>query len=470
MKILFINPPTNVSMVKEGRCMQRKGAWTAVWAPITLATSAALLRDSGFDVRIIDCSVEVLTLEEVCDICRQYKPDLVIINTATPSIESDLNFAAVVKDLNLGEIKVAAIGIHVSVLAEECLKMQSRLDFVVRGEAEFTLKELAEALRSKGEISKVKGVSYHYGDKITHNPDADFPDDLDSLPFPAWDLIDINKYRLPFKDKPFLLVSTGKGCPYNCIFCCTKPYYGSKLRLRSPARVVDEIEWAGDKFNVKDFLFWTESFTLNKEYAISICNEIISRGLSVDWVCNSRVDAVSPDLLKTLKKAGCWMIGYGIESGDQAILDMAKKNTTLKQIEQAIRWTKDVGIEVTAHTIFGLPGETRLSIDKTMKFLKKMDVDFAQIYCAVPFPGSSLFDLAKRNNWILNKDWMFFEQNFSVLDIGSINADAVMSLRKKALIGFYFRPRPIFKTIRRIRSFKDLKVFLNMLREFISWI
>jgi len=470
MKILFINPPTNVSMVKEGRCMQRKGAWTAVWAPITLAISAAMLRDSGFDVRIIDCSVEILTLKEVCDICKQYKPDLVIINTATPSIESDLNFAAVVKDLNLGEIKVAVIGIHVSVLAEECLKMQSKLDFVVRGEVEFTLKELAEALRSKREISKVKGISYHYGDKIMHNPDADFPDDLDSLPFPAWDLIDINKYRLPFKDKPFLLVSTGKGCPYNCIFCCTKPYYGSKLRLRSPARVVNEIEWVENKFNVKDFLFWTESFTLNKEYATAICNEIILRGLSVDWVCNSRVDAVSPELLKTLKKAGCWMIGYGIESGDQAILDMAKKNTTLKQIEQAIKWTKDAGIEVTAHTIFGLPGETKLSIDKTMKFLKKMDVDFAQIYCAVPFPGSALFDLAKRNNWILNKDWMFFEQNFSVLNIGSIDADAVMSLRKKALVGFYFRPRAIFQTIRRIKSFKDFKVFLNMLKEFISWI
>lgn len=470
MKAYLLNPPavSGVKMVREGRCMQRKGAWTTVWPPISLANIASVLREDGCWVFMNDCIVEDINEEQTLEIINGNKPDLVIINTATASIKHDLGIAGLIKQIDKN-IKTAAIGIHVSSLPEESLAMSSGLDFVIRGEPEITSRELARAIREKRDFASVDGISYRAGGRIINNKDRPFLEDLDELPFPAWDLVNLNNYLLPFTDRPFLLVTTSKGCPYACTFCPAEPYYGKAVRLRKPERVVDEIEWLRDKFGVKDFLVWTESVTLNKDFVHNFCNEIKRRNLKVSWVCNSRVDAVSLDILKTIKSAGCWMIGYGVESSSQEILDRAKKGINVQQIRDAIRWSKEVRLEITAHVIFGLPGETEKTAQATIAFIKELDVDFAQFYCVVPWPSTKIYKEAKEKGWLICDDWAFYEQNYSVMNTDTMRSETAVRYRKKAIRQFYFRPRIIFKTLRRIRNLKELKLFIGMLREFLTW-
>lgn len=470
-RVYLLNPPAakGVRIVREGRCMQREGAWTAVWTPISLALTASVLRQAGFEVSLNDCIVEELDFNHLKEKIREFKPHLVIINTGTPSIESDLYSSRVIKEVN-PDIKTAAIGIHVTALPEESLRMEPTLDFIIKGEPEFTIKELAETLKNRGDLSKIMGLCFREGDKYILTPPRPPIEDLDLLPFPAWDLIQRDKYIMPFTDRQFLLVATGRGCPYQCVFCADTAYYGHKLHLRRPKSIVDEMIWDREQFGISDFLFWSESFTINQKFAMEVAREIIKRGGGFRWVCNSRVDNVSPELLQAFKKAGCWMIGYGIEVGNQKILDLMNKKTTLQQAKDAVRWAKEAGLEVTGHCILGYPSETIENLRETIDFAIELDLDFAQFYCVVPFPGSKLFTLAKENNWICSWDWSRWEQNYSVLNTDTLTADQIMKMRHFAYRKFYLRPKMILKTLKKIQSFSQLKNFLSMTRDFLTWI
>lgn len=471
MKVFLINPPASggVKIVREGRCMQRQGAWTSTWPPITLALCGSILEKEDIQVKLTDCIIKNIDFNTLKEQIAQFSPDLIVLNTSTPSIESDLAIAELAKE-TLPEVKVAALGIHVSVLPEDCLNLSSYLDYCIRGEPEFIVKDLSLTLREGGSIKDILGLSYRADGKIIHNQDREFISNLDVLPFPAWHLIDTEDYRMPFKNVPFLLVATSRGCPYKCTFCADKAFYGTKLRLKSPKRIVEELEWVKETFGVSEFLFWSESFTINNNFVLGVCEEILSRGLKVSWVCNSRVDNVNLTLLRKIKEAGCWMIGYGIESGNQEVLDSVKKGTTLRQAQQAVKWAKEAGLEVTGHCVLGLPTETEETIKQTIDFSIELDLDFAQYYCAVPFPGSELYLKALEQNWINTTDWTKFEQNFAVLDLPNIKADKIMQLRRDAFKKFYLRKKIILKTLKRIKSFNQLKVFIRMTKDFLTWI
>jgi len=471
MRIYLVNPPApdGVKMVREGRCMQRKGAWTAVWAPISLATMGAILEKEGFQVKLSDCIVENIDFKKLKDTMRQWRPQLVIINTATPSIESDLKVAAVAKSVDR-RILTVAFGIHVTALPEETLKMAKDLDLVVRGEPEETVKEITVCLNRGGNFENIKGISFRKEGQIIHREDRALMQNLDQLPFPAWHLADISRYTLPFINKPFLLVDTGRGCPYLCAFCSAATYYGHQVRLRSVKNLVDELAYMKEEFKVDEFLFWTESFTLNKDYAKAVCQEIIKRNLKISFVCNSRVTGIDEELLGLLKKAGGWMIGYGVESGSQMILDRANKKTTLEEIRKAVKTAKEAGLEVTGHVIFGLPGETKETMAETLNFCLEIDLDFAQFYCAVPFPGSRFYQEALNNHWITDFSWPYFEQNFCVLNYPQLSPQEIMNFRRKAFRKFYLRPKMMIKALRKINSWGGLKYFLSMIKDFITWI
>lgn len=470
MRIYLVNPPADngIQMVREGRCMQRKGAWAAVWPPVTLSTMAGMLKRKGFTVKLSDCIVENITYQGLKDKIAEVRPDLVVINTATASIYSDLKCVKIVKSVSQ-QIKTIVFGLHVTVLPDEAFSLASELDYVIRGEAEFCLLELVSALKNRCDITEIKGLSYRDKHNIRHNADRGFDDNLNDLTMPAWEFINVNNYRLPLSGEPFLLVTTSKGCPHACLFCPAKPFYGRKLRFRNFSAVVDEMEYVKKKYGVKQFLIWSESFTENREYVFSLCNEIIRRKLDVSWVCNSRVDRVDIELLKIIKRAGCWMVGYGIESGVQEILDNTKKGITVGQIERAVDLAKKAGLEITAHVIFGLPGETIATGRRTIKWLKRLGLDFIQVYCVVPWPSSPLYDIAKKNNWLRTDDWRLFEQNHSIMDIETISSKEVESLRRRAFWEFYLSPGNIVRVLKKIRL-SNLKESIGMIREFISWI
>ena len=471
MKVYLVNPPASkgIKIVREGRCMQRKGAWTTVWPPITLATMAGILLKEGIEVKLDDCIVTDITYEKLNSKIAEFKPDLIVINTATVSIYSDLNCAKVAKEASPG-IKTVAFGLHVTVLPDEAFSFAPCLDYVIRGEPEFCLLELVRALRQGNNLTEIKGLSYRYNSKIQHNPNRGFVDDLNSYPFPAWELIDVNNYLLPLSGEPFLLVTTSKGCTHSCIFCPAKPFYGSQLRFRDPKVVVDEMAYVKDRFRVNQFLIWSESFTENRDYVIRFCGEIINRKLNIFWVCNSRVDKVDLEMLEMMKQSGCWMIGYGVESGVQEILNNVNKDITIEQIENAIHWAGIVGLEVTAHVTFGLPGETFDTGLKTINWLKRLNVNFAQVYCAVPWPSTPLYGIAQEKGWLTSKDWELYEQNHYILDMGTIAPKQVEYLRRIAMRKFYLSPKRIFHILRQINSFRKASLFLKTVKEFISWV
>ncbi len=469
MRVYLLNPPADggLNLVREGRCMQRTSTWTAVWAPISLATSAAILRDKGMEVRITDGSVEELTREQVSNIISDWKPDLVVINTATSSIEYDVGTASLVKNA-YPEAKTIVLGIHPSARPDDCFAIDENLDMAARGEPEYTIRDAALAMRDGSDLGNVLGLSWRSDGEIHHNEKRPFIEDLNALPYPAWDLIDTNYYRMPFSGNRFLLVGTARGCPYGCSYCTNKVYYGAKVRQRSPERIVDEMEWAGKEFGIYDFLFWSESFTTDQQNAIDTAREIIKRGLKVTWVCNSRVDTVSPELLRTIKEAGCFMIGFGIECGNQDVLDSIKKGATLQDAIQAVRMAHDAGLEVTGHCVLGLPGETKETMNQTVEFAKFLKIDYAQFYCAVAFPGSRLFDQCNENGWLDTLDWKRYEQNFSVITTPRLESKEVTKARERAVMRYYSQPRLVLHNLNKIRSGSDVVYFAKTLKNYLT--
>jgi radical SAM superfamily enzyme YgiQ (UPF0313 family) len=471
MKVLLLNPPTleNTGFIREGRCTQEMGVWTTIWPPLSLAQTASLLRKTGIGVKLHDCGVEGIGLEKLEEITKDYAPDIVVLSVATPTIESDLKVVTRIKKIR-PEVLTCIFGTHPTVLPDECFALSPELDVVIRGEPEISLEDLVSTISRSAPLSEVKGITFRSGDRVIHNPPRPFLEDLDALGPPAWDLVDKDKYRLPFTGEKFLLFAPSRGCPYLCTFCTASVYYGKKVRKRSPKKVVDELEWVISEHGVRNFLAWSETFTVNRQYVLDIAGELISRNLDIRWVCNSRVDTVDRELLDTLRRAGCWMMSYGIESASQGILDRAGKKTTPQQAERAVEMARDARLEVTGHFILGLPGETKESIKDTIKFARDLDLDFAQFYCAVPFPGSQLFAEAQKNKWINTNDWARFEQHSSALNTKNLKAEEVMAFRREAYRRFYLRPQVIFRTLKRIKSLRELKNFIHIVKNFLTWI
>ncbi|MBI3846005.1 MAG: radical SAM protein [Planctomycetes bacterium] len=470
MRALFLNPPTGRGprRMREGRCQQRASAWATVWPPLSLARTAAVLRDDGMDVRICDGTVLPIGLDDLTRDVAAWQPDLVVFNAVTPTIESDLSLPTALRAV-APHARFAALGVHVTSLTDESFALGPDLDVIVRGEPEETVREWARAVRQNTDFADVSGISWRDGGAVRHNADRPFIRDLDALPFPAWDLVDRSAYRSPISGRPFVLVGAGRGCPYPCKFCVAPAYYGQTPRLPSPRRIGDEVERNLRDFGIREFLFWSDSFTLRREHALGIANEIEDRHLGVEWSCNSRVDHVDPDLLSAFRRAGCKAIAYGVESGTQAILDEVGKHVTLDQIRRAVLWTREAGIASIAHCVVGYPGETATSIRRTIEFVKELDVDFAQFYCATPLPGSTLFEEARTKGWITTADWSQFDQDNFILETDGLDAETVMRLRDEAYRRFYVRPKTVWRALRRSTPRGAVRTLAAQVRDFLSW-
>jgi len=472
MNILVLNPPAvdSVKIIREGRCMQRQEAWGTSWAPLSLAIIAAILRNNGFTVQLKDCSNDGISFEKLKSIIRDFKPSLIVANTATPSITSDLKIANLAKEIDKN-IKTVFFGIHVTVLNETVFKKNSAVELIANGEPEYTIRDLALALRDKHSINNVKGLSFRENNQIIHNEKRPFIDNLDELPYPAWDLVNINGYRLPITGRPFLLLLTGRGCSYRCKICAAGAFYGKKSRLRSPKRIVDEIKYVRDRFGINDFFFWSEDAISDREHIHKISQSIINEAPGIRWVCSGRVDIVDEELLGVMKKSGCWMIGYGVESGSQKVLDLMRKNITIKDIERAVTLTKQAGIEITGHVIVGYPGETKNDVLDTIKLIKRLDMEYIQVYCCVPYPGSPLYNELRNKDLLKHCDWSMYSQTQSVINTEYLSPQEVMALRSKIIKSFYFNPRRMIKMLSKVKSLQELISLVSLGRRYIkSWV
>ena len=348
------------------------------------------------------------------------------------------------------------------------------LDSVIRREPELTAQDLVETLANGKNLNQVLGISFKNSDEsIVHNQDRPFNEKLDDLPFAARHLINNFRYTLPVINEPYTLIISSRGCPHSCIFCTAHQYYGKKLRLRSAENIVNEMQECLEKHGIHNFTMWSDTFNQSKRFVLDICAEIRKRGLEkkIQWMANSRVDQVDAEVLKEMRFTGCIGISYGVESGVDEILKNVKKGATAEQARIAVKLTKEAGIEVLAHIIFGLPGETPETIKRTIQYVKKLDPDYAQFYCAIPFPKTELAELGKNKGWITTEDYAKYELNQAILNYPTLTLKQLQEARMNAYREFYLRPSYIWKRLRKIRSLKEFMINYHQAKDFLgSWI
>ena len=399
MKVMLINPPRIV----------RK---TADFPPPGLMYIGAVLKKDGHQIRILDAANNY-TWERMEDEIRKFGADVVGITCWTIEREQAFKLANMTRKI-LPDAKIVLGGQHATAFPQHMFQVASA-DFVVLGEGELTMSELVAVLESNGNVSNILGIAYLRDGAVIRTDPRPLIEDLDMLPLPLYDDIDLTKYKgLPEVDAVAAAIMTSRGCPFNCIFCSSKTFWGNRRwRARSPQNVVDEIQWLYNKHNVRALIIFDDLFTLKKNRAIEICKEIITRKIDIMWVAEARIDTVDAELLYWMKKAGCYRIDYGVESGSPKIFKNIGKHSTPEMIKRAFRLTREAGINPNAYLMVGNIGETEETIDETIALMKEINPNQrgsgAILYV---LPNTQLYDIAKQRKLITDDYWLEGDERF----------------------------------------------------------
>jgi len=393
--------------------------------PHFMAYATAVLEEAGVETRCIDSLALEQTLSEFMEQVVEFNPDICVFETSTPSFSNDMSIIREVR--NRTGCKTVVCGVHVTALPEGTLQHKD-VDFILMGEYELSLRNLVRTLQKGGALSNVKGLAYKEDGKIRINESQPLAN-LDELPFPAWHQLPMEKYWDPSpKTRTTAEILTSRGCPYGCTYC-TFPqliYRNKMVRYRNPKKVVDEIELLMREYGKEGTYFDDDTFTLNKRHVIGICDEIRKRGLRFNWACFGRVDNVDMEMLKAMKDAGCVMIKYGVESGSQRVLDKVDKGYTIEQVKKAFKLTKEVGIQAHATFMVGLPGETRETIDETLKLAREIDADSSVWALLTPFPGTRIYNEANARGHIMVKEWEKYDgHNYAIMRTDAMTVEEI---------------------------------------------
>ena len=431
MKILLVNPSYH----------DVYRTFDFVLPPLGLAYMAAVLTENDYDVNIVDLNANQ---DQQGIIDNSW--DLVGITLDTSRYYKGMKYARMLKSKGT---KVVVGGPHASFMADEILGSGSA-DFVVRGEGEQAVLELVSALTEKGNLEQIKGLSYISDDQIIHNDDRLYPDDLDSLPFPARHLLDMNKYRTSkLGIRSITSILTSRGCPYQCSFCASSKLAGTFWRARSVESIIKEIELVKDTYDYRAFAFVDDNFTLNPQRVIDLCKEICKRGWDIHWWCFSRVDTIvkNPEMVALMYEAGCRSTYIGIESRNQETLDFYNKKISADISREAVSILKNNKIEMTASFIIGALNENKEMVEDTLKFAKSLNPNTVSFTILTPYPGTDLFNQVKDK--IITFDWRKFDGIHSVIRLKNFKPMQLQLTLLRFYISFY------------LRSFASIKDFIK---------
>lgn len=382
--------------------------------PFFLAYAASLLKKNNKEALLIDAIAEELNDKEFTAKIQAHTPQLIVVETSTPSFYNDINIIRVIHE-KLPNCKIALCGPHVSVFFEQILKEYDFIDYILIGEYEFILLDLVNHLENQSDLKSISGLVYKKNSQIIVNRLRQTISDLDDLPWPEREDIPIYKYNDGFcgLPQPNVQMWAGRGCPFSCIFCLWPQamYREHKYRKRNPISVIDEMEYLLKNFNFKAVYFDDDVFNVDKKYVLCICDEIKKRKLKIPWAIMARADLMDEDILNNLAEAGLYAVKYGIESADENILAVCKKNMNLNKVATMIGVTQELHIKVHLTFCLGLPGETRETVQKTINFIKKVKPDSLQFSFATPFPGTKYFTFMQNKGWLLSKDWSDYDGN-----------------------------------------------------------
>ncbi|MFQ5963021.1 MAG: B12-binding domain-containing radical SAM protein [Candidatus Scalinduaceae bacterium] len=449
---------------------ERYGKLASVGATLPhmgLLMLGAVLRERGHRVRIFDASAQGLSYEQTIEDTKKFQPDIIALTAVTPSIFKTVKLASMMKDV-YPSIPIVLGGPHFTAVPEQTLTDYSVFDYGVLGEGENTLVDLVEALAADKRPINVPGVAFRENGKVFFSPPRPNIKDLDTLPFPAWDLLDgfPSQYHpalFKYKRLPSTHIISARGCPSKCIFCDTS-VFSRQIRFHSAEYVLEMVDHLVKNFGIKEIIFEDDQFLMKKERVARICNGLLKAKRGISWCCSVRVNSVKDlALLKQMKRSGCWQINYGIESGNQKILNFAKKEITIDQIEKAVRLTHEAGILSKGYFILGLPYETEETMRNTIHFAKHIPLNDISVFMLTPFPGSEMYDIAEQCGTIEND----FEQ-MNVLNVAflpnGLSKEKLLYYQQRFMREFYLRPRVISNYFKRIVV--NPSNFFKMIRAF----
>ncbi|MBU1135670.1 MAG: B12-binding domain-containing radical SAM protein [Nanoarchaeota archaeon] len=455
MKVLVLNPPTfGLRFSRDGRCQSEENTWLDTFPPTAFASIAGCVREK-YELKLIDCMGSKLSFEDCMKIVNNFSPDFSIINTSTPTIEMDVNTADEIKKLTGS--KIIMYGEHVTSRYKDLLEKHKQIDFAVLGEAETPVMSILEGKY------KVKGVATRAWDGgIWQEPD------LDSLPFPAYDLLP--EYRFPLTGEKWTFARSGRGCPFNCSYCVMPLLAGRNVRYHSAEYMVEQFKWLVNDIGIKVWMMWDELATFDRERMKKFCDLMVKEGLSkkVKWFCTTRVDCFDDELAKKMKESGCQMISFGFESGNQNVLNRNNKGITIEQSKKAAKTARDNGLKIIGHFIIGLPGSDEKTEMDTINFAKELKINFAQFYIATPFPGSKFYEDAKKNGWFSSDDWKSVEQGTATVSYPNFSSNQIQLYRRKAYRSFYMRLFAV-KSVLSMMSAKQLIRLPLFVFNFSKW-
>ena len=447
MKTVLVNPPHTL----EERYGKLAGAGSNL-PSLGLLSLAAVLRKEGFPVQVVDAPAENIGYSECLERIFSFEARLVGLSAVTPSIHKAAKLADEIKARDPG-ITIVVGGAHSTAVPEETLRRFSAFDMAIVGEGEETLVELTRALKSHSPLAEIPGLVFRDQNGLTATAPRETIKDLDSLPFPAWDLLP----RFPhayhpaaFKTKrlPATYLLTSRGCPHQCIFCDTS-VFSRQFRAFGAPYIIEMIRLLRRDYGIREISFEDDTFIIFKKRLRELCETLIREKIDISWTCNGRVNAVEPETLRLMKRAGCWQIAYGIESGEQEILDFAKKQIKLEQAAQAVRWTHEAGIFSKGFFILGFPKETEETLRKTIRFALSIPLDDITVCQMIPFPGSEMYKIGPQYGKI-ETDW----EKMNLLDVvfvpHGLTEDLLRKYQNKFLRDFYLRPRIFFSYFKRL--------------------
>lgn len=416
-----------------------------------LAYLASSLKKEGIEVKIIDALALNMDASEVALEVSRLKPRIIGVTTTTPVSNSAFELIRKIKPLTEW---IILGGAHPSAVGAEIFAECPEIDFGFQGEAEEHFPDLIKSLLSGENNPDCPGLISRRFQRS-----GIYISDLDKIPFPSWELLPMKLYRHPLSPgKRIATIISSRGCPYQCLFC-DQSVCGTRFRARSPENVVEEMEQLYHQWQVREFIFYDDLFTYQSKRVIEICKLMIERGLKVKWKCEGRVNLVNPEMLSWMKRAGCETIAYGIESAHQKSLDWLNKGVSVEQIEKAVALTKQAGLKVLGYFIFGIPIESYEEELETIEFALRLKLDYVQFASLSPFPGSRLFEIAKKNGWYHEAKAPGPEEygeRRPLLITDYWTQERLEQILKQAYLRFYFRPGYVVGSLFRIGSWINL--------------
>ncbi len=495
--ILLVNPPTPDGglWIRTQHRVGRRTRENMVWPQVSLAQMAALLHPE-YTVAIIDANAEQMGWPEFANKLDELSPKYYMTQVTAPTLENDMYGCFIAKARGA---KTIAFGTHVTPIPRETMRPYPALDYILLGEPDLTIRDLLDHLEDKIDqrpsniqklfadhdpaykpalnedgtvnMGNIKGLVWRRHDEIVVNFTRPFIANLSDMPHPFHHLLPLQKYRMPMIKGPFTFIVTSRGCPAGCTYCIKHVSYQYTTRVRSPESIMEEL-WVLKNLGMNNIHMYADLFTVNRDQVMGLCKLMIEEGIDIKWTCNSRVDYVDEEMLQKMSKAGCWLISWGIESGNESILRHARKGAYPDKAERALIWARRAGIKNWGYFIIGLPGETEATIRDTIDFSKKLPLDIALFHVAAPYPGTPFFFEVVENNWFrTDTRWEQVDMDKgTVLDYPQLSAEQLLYWQRRAFREWAFRPGPAMTYLKMLLSdTSTFKTALSVGLQTLSW-